>query len=387
MAGCSDFLDKLIYQARLTFLPLNKSLSVQRAPFLEIKGLSKRYGKRLAIDEVSFNVEQGQFVTLLGPSGSGKTTLLMSVAGFTAPDAGSVMLRGVDFTPLPPDRRDFGMVFQGYALFPHMSVAENVGFPLRVRKVPGEEAARKVRDILDMVRLGELRDRLPSQLSGGQQQRVALARALVFQPSLLLLDEPLSALDKSLRADVQWELRSLHRQLGMTFLYVTHDQEEALSMSDNIVVMRDGRIEQSGTPSELYRRPATRFVASFLGHSNFFTGKVCADEGRYMSIEVAGRKIVTTERLDRTAIEGKVTLAVRSEFLKIASDEKSGMNSIEGTIVDIKYLGATIHVKVATDGLGTLTASLPAASINNDVRAGARLTLCWSPEACFPVLE
>jgi putative spermidine/putrescine transport system ATP-binding protein len=358
---------------------------VHRPPLLEILSLSKRYGQHVAIDSVSVNVEQGQFVTLLGPSGSGKTTLLMSVAGFTAPDAGRVMLRGVDITPLPPDRRDFGMVFQGYALFPHMSVAENVGFPLRVRKIPGEEAARKVRDILDMVRLGELRDRLPSQLSGGQQQRVALARALVFKPSLLLLDEPLSALDKSLRADVQWELRSLHRQLGMTFLYVTHDQEEALSMSDTIVVMRDGRVEQSGAPSELYRRPATRFVASFLGDSNFFTGKVCADEGRYTSIELAGRKITTTERLDRHAIDGMATLAVRSEFLSIGNSENSGMNSIEGTIVDVKYLGATIHVKVAADGLGTLTASLPASTISTEVKAGARLTLSWSPEACFPV--
>ena len=239
---------------------------------LDAEHLTKRYGATAALDDVSISVGRGRFVTLLGPSGSGKTTLLMVIAGFVAPDAGRLLLDGRPIEHLPPEKREFGMVFQGYALFPHLSVAENVAFPLRVRRTPRAEIARRVTDALDLVQLGPLADRMPKQLSGGQQQRVALARALVFRPSLLLLDEPLSALDKNLRVSMQEELKALHDRLGLTFVYVTHDQQEALSLSDEVAILHRGRLVQLGPPTALYERPASRFVAGFLGRSNFFTG-------------------------------------------------------------------------------------------------------------------
>ena len=222
---------------------------------LSLKGLTKRYGQQAAIEDVSIDVARGKFVTLLGPSGSGKTTILMAVAGFVPPTSGQILLDEKDITHLAPEHRNFGMVFQGYALFPHMTVEENVWFPLRVRGIPLAKARQNVTAILDLVQLGGLAKRLPTELSGGQQQRVALARALVFQPDLMLLDEPLSALDKRLRADLQWELSALHRRLGATFISVTHDQEEALSMSDDIVILREGRVEQSGSPSATLQPP------------------------------------------------------------------------------------------------------------------------------------
>ncbi|MBM3524592.1 MAG: ABC transporter ATP-binding protein, partial [Alphaproteobacteria bacterium] len=241
---------------------------------LHIRNLVKRYGSVAAVDDVTFTVERGRFVTLLGPSGSGKTTVLMAIAGFVEPTSGRILVGERDITDLPPEKRNFGMVFQGYALFPHLTVAENVAFPLRVRKIGASETTERVKRALDLVQLGTLGERLPRQLSGGQQQRVALARALVFEPELLLLDEPLSALDKKLRAELQWELKALHQRVGLTFIYVTHDQDEALSMSDEIAILRDGKIVQSGGPGELYDKPRSRFVADFLGKSNFITGVV-----------------------------------------------------------------------------------------------------------------
>ena len=232
---------------------------------LSLRNLSKVYGSLAAVDGVDLDVPRGSFLTLLGPSGSGKTTILMAIAGFVEPSGGSILLDDKDITRFPPDKRNFGMVFQGYALFPHMTVADNIWFPLKVRGVSKADAASKIKNALELVQMGHLAERYPSQLSGGQQQRVALARAIVFEPDLLLLDEPLSALDKKLRADLQWELKSLHQRLGTTFIYVTHEQEEALSMSDTIIILRDGQIEQQGGPGELYEWPATRFVADFLG--------------------------------------------------------------------------------------------------------------------------
>src|SRR4051812_45852863 len=249
------------------------------APFLSLQSLTRRYGDVRAVDNVSLDVERGRFLTLLGPSGSGKTTLLMMIAGFVAPTSGDVVIHGDVITHMPPDKRKFGMVFQGYALFPHMTVAENVAFSLDVRGRPAAEISTNVRRVLDMVQLTHLADRLPKQLSGGQQQRVAVARALAFDPELLLLDEPLSALDKKLRLEVQEELKDLHRRLGVTFICVTHDQEEALSLSDEIAIMRDGRVEQVGTPHGLYEAPRSRFVADFLGRSNFIAAVVSEVRG------------------------------------------------------------------------------------------------------------
>ncbi len=239
---------------------------------LDIVGIDKHYGAFHALRDVSLSIGRGEFVTLLGPSGSGKTTLLRILAGFETVTAGNVLLDGRDITDLIPEKRDFGLVFQGYALFPHMTVFDNVAYPLRVRRMPRAEIRRRVGELLELVQLPGLAGRRPAALSGGQQQRVALARALVFRPEVLLLDEPMSALDKKLRGDLQQELRDIHRVLGTTFVNVTHDQEEAMHMSDRIAIMNRGVIEQFGTPAELYRRPASRFVADFLGKSNILEG-------------------------------------------------------------------------------------------------------------------
>ncbi|HYG43522.1 MAG TPA: ABC transporter ATP-binding protein, partial [Bordetella sp.] len=239
---------------------MSQNLSTGQA-LLNVRGLHKKFGGSMALDGVDFTLAPGEFLTLLGPSGSGKTTTLMSIAGFVDPTAGEILYRGSSITGRPPEARGFGMVFQGYALFPHMTVEQNVLFPLSIRRVPKDQASRRVRHALERVQLGAYARRLPRQLSGGQQQRVALARALVYEPEVLLLDEPLSALDKKLRSDLQWELRQLNKDSGASFLYVTHDQEEALSMSDRIAIFNHGRIVQIGTPSELYQRPANLFVA------------------------------------------------------------------------------------------------------------------------------
>src|SRR6266567_8624280 len=239
-----------------------------------VRDLSKSYGPATAVSGVSINVRAGEFLSLLGPSGSGKTTLLMMIAGFEAPTAGAIHIDDRDITELAPNKRNIGMVFQRYALFPHMSVADNIAFPLRMRRTPKAEIRRRVEAALALVQLEEYGGRLPSQLSGGQQQRIAVARALVFEPPVLLMDEPLGALDKNLREQMQIEIKRIQQSLGVTVIYVTHDQEEALTMSDRIAVMRNGCLEQIGSPTELYDNPATSFVADFVGKTNFLEG-VC----------------------------------------------------------------------------------------------------------------
>ena len=284
---------------------------------LALRDVSKHYGSVAAVDRVSLDVPRGQFLTLLGPSGSGKTTLLMIIAGFVEPTAGDVLVDDARITHLPPEKRNFGMVFQGYALFPHLTVFDNVAFPLKVRGVP-----RPRRRGADPRRARPraarpLADRYPRQLSGGQQQRVALARALVFTPDILLLDEPLSALDKKLRAELQWELKQIHQRVGTTFIYVTHDQEEALSMSDQIAIIRDGRIVQSGPPRLLYERPTTRFVADFLGKSNFIGGRVVALDGDRLVYEVAGCRYVQASAGAPRQVGDEIVVALRPEKVEI----------------------------------------------------------------------
>ena len=352
---------------------------------LELIGLTKRYGSHKAIDGVSVQVNQGEFVTLLGPSGSGKTTLLMAVAGFVEPESGQILLDRRDITHVPPEKRDFGMVFQGYALFPHMTVAENVGFPLRVRGTTRSEIDRRVAQILDLVQMAEFAKRLPPQLSGGQQQRVALARALVFQPALLLLDEPLSALDKSLRADLQWELRALHRRLGTTFIYVTHDQEEALSMSDSVVILRNGRVQQIGSPIDLYTKPRTKFVASFLGESNFFSGECIGSDGNSFTLSVAGHIFHCAGGLVGSRSPQRITVAVRPERIDLAIRRPGEANVISGRVIDLKYLGASIHAQVEVSGLGTITAKVAATTLDINIIHGAEVLLSWAPEAAVVV--
>ncbi|WP_108661957.1 ABC transporter ATP-binding protein [Acuticoccus kandeliae] len=351
---------------------------------ISVENVTKRYGALAALDDVSIEIRSGDFVTLLGPSGSGKTTLLMTLAGFTIPDSGTVRIGERVITDLAPEKRDFGMVFQGYALFPHLTVAGNVGFPLKVRRRPRAEIAARVAKALDLVQLGHLAERMPRQLSGGQQQRVALARALVFEPVVLLLDEPLSALDKSLRADLQWELRDLHRRLGMTFVYVTHDQEEALSMSDEIAIIRAGKIVQKGGPETLYERPATRFVADFLGKSNFIAGTVAVRDG--VRILDAGGHAIPLDPAIEASPGAPLLLAVRPEKLEVSLTPPQERVRLEGTLTDWNYVGSLIHCRVET-ALGHFHAQLAAWRSHIVLTRGGTVWLGWEPEAAVAVLD
>jgi ABC-type Fe3+/spermidine/putrescine transport system ATPase subunit len=256
--------------------------------------VSKAYGRTIAVNKVSLEVGEGEFVTLLGPSGSGKTTTLMLIAGFEQPTSGEILVRGESVVTRPPEKRDIGMVFQSYALFPHMTVFENVAFPLKTRRVAGPDVAKRVGEVLAAVRMAGLGARYPRQLSGGQQQRVALARALVYRPSLLLMDEPLGALDKKLREEMQSEIKTLQRELGITTIYVTHDQQEALALSDRIAIMNGGDVIQVGSPLALYERPATDFVAGFLGDVNFVEGVAAVVSGELVRVQVGdGPEVLT----------------------------------------------------------------------------------------------
>jgi len=304
-------------------------------PVLELSGIRKSYGNHVAVEAVDLSLDPEEFVTFLGPSGSGKTTTLMMVAGLQQPDAGTIRLGGAPIEGQPPYRRDIGMVFQHYALFPHMSVRKNVAFPLEMRGVAKAEITRQVGEALELVGLGDYGHRLPRELSGGQQQRVALARAMVYRPALLLMDEPLGALDKKLREQMQREIKRVSRERRISVLYVTHDQEEALTMSDRIAVFNRGRIEQIGTPTELYERPATRFVADFLGDTNFFPGTVIGCTGETCHVEVLGRPVeamVTAPVAPGTA----VVVAVRPERVRLVP----AADGLPGRLMEVIYLGA-----------------------------------------------
>ncbi|WP_458096473.1 ABC transporter ATP-binding protein [Roseomonas sp. WA12] len=353
---------------------------------LSLQGVAKRYGDFTAVEGATLEVASGQFLTLLGPSGSGKTTILMMIAGFVEPSAGRILLDGRDITALPPERRDFGMVFQGYALFPHMSVAENVAFPLRVRRMGRADRDAKVRAALDLVQLDRFADRRPSQLSGGQQQRVALARALVFDPALLLLDEPLSALDKKLRAELQDELKALHRRVGRTFINVTHDQEEALSLSDQVAILNHGRLIQVGSPEMLYERPETRFVADFLGKSNFIEGDAEPDAGGIV-LRRGGTRVLA----HGTRPTGRALLSLRPEKIALspagAPSGRAEDNVVEGRIAAWSYLGTGYAVVVDVPDLGALRVHLPAWRSPIAPAEGLPVRLGWSREAAVAVIE
>ena len=303
---------------------------------LEISGIDKSYGSTQALFDVSLSIGKGEFVTLLGPSGSGKTTLLKILAGFESVSSGQITLNGRDITTLTPERRNFGLVFQGYALFPHMSVFDNIAYPLRVRRVGRDEVEQRVAEMLELVQLGRFARRKPAALSGGQQQRVALARALIFKPDLLLLDEPMSALDKKLRGDLQEQLREIHRSLGTTFINVTHDQEEAMHMSDSIAIMNHGRIEQIGSALDLYRAPRSRFVAEFIGKSNIFPGKVAQHLGR-------SEFIIGESRLPLTGTlpaEGAAELMIRPEDVVLEpGKDRDELLHLPARVVSSAYSG------------------------------------------------
>lgn len=355
---------------------------------LNIAGVEKRFGSFKAVNNVSLTVERGEFLTLLGPSGSGKTTLLMMIAGFVQPDRGIISLGAEPITHLPPERRDFGMVFQGYALFPHLSVFDNVAFPLKVRKKPRAEIEERVRAALDLVQLTAQMDRMPRQLSGGQQQRVALARAMVFTPHLLLLDEPLSALDKKLRAELQEELKRLHQKVGLTFIYVTHDQDEALSMSDRIAIMRDGQLVQHGSPTDLYEYPSTTFVADFLGKSNFLRGRVESHVGDdFVFTSGPDRFLQKTKNAKRPSLGSKVAIALRPEKISIVQPGQEMANTLTGTVTEWSYFGSEFRLVMSTQSIGSVAVTLPTWKSGVPPEIGQRLTLGWDAHAGMQVTD
>lgn len=316
-------------------------------PFLSIRDLRKAFGSFVAVHDVTIDIPRGQFLTFLGPSGSGKSTTLYAIAGFQHPTSGDVLFKGRSLLSVPSHKRNIGMVFQRYTLFQHLTVAENVAFPLRVRRRPDAEVKRKVAEMLSLVRLESFGDRHPGALSGGQQQRVALARALAYDPPILLMDEPLSALDKKLREEIQAEIRRIHRETGVTILYVTHDQDEALHLSDRIALFREGRIEQIGTGEDLYLRPASEFVASFIGNSNFLPAEHLETVNGAATIRLADGSVVSGVRNDRDFSHGQKTrLMVRPEAFRLRPGPATAGLAVE--FVDTAFFGERRRVIART---------------------------------------
>lgn len=311
--------------------------------FLEINHLDKKFGETVAVHDFNLQVEKGEFISLLGPSGCGKTTTLRMVAGFEIPSSGKVVFNGEDITNKPPNQRNVGMVFQSYALFPNLTVAGNIGFGLSLAGKPAKERRTRVREMLDLIHMPDFANRYPSQLSGGQQQRVALARALALSPAMLLLDEPLSALDARIRVELRSEIRAIQRKLGITAIYVTHDQEEALSVSDRTVVMHEGHIEQVGTPFEIYNFPQTSIVAKFVGTLNTASGEVVDPANHLLRIDAV--QLQTAQGLDGKQKGDRVSIAIRPERLNFADREKKD-NLMDCRIENIMFLGSVVRIQV-----------------------------------------
>jgi putative spermidine/putrescine transport system ATP-binding protein len=345
---------------------------------LRAQGIAKHYGAVQALAPTELDIEAGEFVTLLGPSGSGKTTLLMIIAGLVEPDQGEVWIDGKPAGHTPPFRRDIGMVFQSYALFPHLAVFENIAFPLRMRRCSEEEIAEAVKHALEMVRLPGMAHRFPRELSGGQQQRVALARALVDRPSIILMDEPLGALDKKLREEMQLEIKELHTELGITVLYVTHDQEEALAMSDRICLMNHGTIAQIGTPTELYFAPTSVFAANFLGDSNILAARV-TDPGPPPTLTLAAGESIRARGTEGMAKDTLIHLLVRPECLRLLTEGEAETNHLRGELDDVVMLGdVTRYLVRLADGTRVSAKRLTAAA--SPPPKGSPVTLGWSAE-------
>ena len=365
--------------------PTTRPASDER-PALVLRGLRKSFGSSVAVDGVDLEVRRGEFLTLLGPSGSGKTTTLRMVAGFMSPTGGSIEIDGQDMTRVPPYRRDVGMVFQNYALFPHMTAAQNIAFPLRMRGRPRADIDRRVADALSLVKLGDLGGRYPRQLSGGQQQRVALARAVVFEPRLLLMDEPLGALDRKLRKSLQLEIIHVARQLEATVVYVTHDQEEALMMSDRIAIFSAGRIEQLGTGDDLYDRPASLFVADFIGESNILRGRYDQEAGgadggwisKAQSRWRVGRRAAERAGLEAGAPAALIVRPERTRILVEGSDVPPGSNVADATVGDVLNLGPDTRYELLLDAGPRMAVREPRSGAGRAVEHGDRVRVAWA---------
>ena len=352
-------------------------------PFLHINGIRKTYGDVVATDHVELSIAEGEFMTFLGPSGSGKSTTLYILAGFQDPTSGDIKLRGQSILQTPSHKRNIGMVFQRYTLFPHLTVGENVAFPLRVRRMGQSEVAEKVKRALALVRLEGFEDRMPAKMSGGQQQRVALARALVYDPPVLLMDEPLSALDKKLREEIQFEIRRIHQETGVTILYVTHDQEEALRLSDRIAIFNKGKIEQVGTGPELYANPATHFVADFIGDSAFLAGELAGvAEGR-AGLRFADGSTVAAVPLHGRGIAGQAAeLMLRPERIELSPEPGPEGASLPVMVEDLTFLGNNTTVSARTGWGGALSVRLNFGHpLAGRIARGDRLHIRWAPEA------
>ncbi|MGB7240768.1 MAG: ABC transporter ATP-binding protein [Sulfitobacter sp.] len=339
-------------------------------------GIGKDFGGFTALNDITLTVGCGEFLTLLGPSGSGKTTFLMVLAGFEAATRGRMTLDGSDVTNVQPEERGFGMVFQGYALFPHMSVAQNIAFPLKVRRRSGPDIKRRVEEMIEMVGLEGHGHKRPSALSGGQQQRVALARALACEPSVLLLDEPFSALDKNLRGQMQDEVRRLHQETGTTFVFVTHDQSEALALSSRVAIFEQGRLQQIGTPRDVYEQPQNRFVAEFLGDINILPLRDVKNGSPYTEGKFEGQ----TLRSARSAQTASDNLAVRPEYMHLATAQPTGGNAIAATVCDLTYLGAQTRLGLKTRNGTELILSQSTADLPEGFGPGAQVWAGWSEE-------
>ena len=320
--------------------------TAKRDTLVEFRGVKKTYdGENLVVKNLDLNIERGEFLTLLGPSGSGKTTCLMMLAGFEFPTGGEIRLDGKLLNKVPPHKRDIGMVFQNYALFPHMTVGQNVAYPLQVRKIGGSVRAEKVKSALDMVQMGKFADRYPAQLSGGQQQRIALARALVFDPKLVLMDEPLGALDKQLRERMQLELKDLHHRLGVTFVYVTHDQSEALTMSDRVAVFEHGIIQQLAPVDRLYEFPDNQFVAGFIGDNNRFNGVVEAPSGANCRLRMSNGTVLTGVNVNSLVAGQAAVGCIRPERIHLVGRDAASDNAVPVTVTSLIYFGDHVRVR------------------------------------------
>jgi len=355
-------------------------LESQEKDFVVFDKIDKSYdGEVLVVKNLNLNIAKGEFVTMLGPSGSGKTTTLMMLAGFETPTNGEIYLEGKPISQIPPYEREIGMVFQNYALFPHMTVQENLSFPLEVRKLSKTEIKDKVTKALDMVELGKFGTRFPAQLSGGQQQRVALARALVFEPRLVLMDEPLGALDKNLREQMQYEIKHIHERIGITVVYVTHDQGEALTMSNRIAVFDEGVIQQLSTPDILYEQPENSFVAQFIGENNRMNGIIKNIDEKYCEVDLDGGGTVKALKVNIGSIGDPTQLSVRPERVSVNAQETSVENNFKGKIKELIYLGDHIRARIAVCGNDEFIVKIPNEG-NVDLKEGANIDLHWQAE-------